>query len=257
MRDYPRRHPDRDPRSLLPRQRHRLDPRARPRPRHPARGQLHLLPQAEGTSPQPREERGTPRARSRSRWRRSGWAPPPRRARRNRKPASSATRTSSTSRPTACRPRRRSSSPVGERLGHQRRRVHRALQELRRQAAHQRSDLQACRRAASSASSAPNGAGKTTLFRMITGQETPDGGQIQVGESVKLGYVDQSRDKLDGKKNVWEEISDGQGHHLSRQARDQLARLHRRLQLQGRRPAEEGGPALRRRAQPRAPRQDA
>ena len=56
----------------------------------------------------------------------------------------------------------------------------------------------------------PNGAGKTTLFRMITGQETPDGGKIQVGESVKLGYVDQSRDKLDGKKNVWEEISDGQ-----------------------------------------------
>ena len=56
----------------------------------------------------------------------------------------------------------------------------------------------------------PNGAGKTTLFRMITGQETPDDGKIQVGESVKLGYVDQSRDKLDGKKNVWEEISDGQ-----------------------------------------------
>ena len=56
----------------------------------------------------------------------------------------------------------------------------------------------------------PNGAGKTTLFRMITGQEKPDNGKIEVGESVKLGYVDQSRDKLDGKKNVWEEISDGQ-----------------------------------------------
>ncbi len=56
----------------------------------------------------------------------------------------------------------------------------------------------------------PNGAGKTTLFRMITGQEQPDDGKIAVGESVKLGYVDQSRDKLDGKKNVWEEISDGQ-----------------------------------------------
>ena len=56
----------------------------------------------------------------------------------------------------------------------------------------------------------PNGAGKTTLFRMITGQETPDAGSIQVGDSVHLGYVDQSRDKLDGKKNVWEEISDGQ-----------------------------------------------
>jgi ATP-binding cassette ChvD family protein len=55
----------------------------------------------------------------------------------------------------------------------------------------------------------PNGAGKTTLFRMITAQETPDTGTIQVGESVQLGYVDQSRDSLDGKKSVWEEISGG------------------------------------------------
>ena len=55
----------------------------------------------------------------------------------------------------------------------------------------------------------PNGAGKTTLFRMITGQEKPDAGTITVGDSVKLGYVDQSRDTLDGKKNVWEEISEG------------------------------------------------
>ena len=55
----------------------------------------------------------------------------------------------------------------------------------------------------------PNGAGKTTLFRMITGQEKPDAGSIKIGELVQLGYVDQSRDALDGKKNVWEEISDG------------------------------------------------
>jgi ATP-binding cassette ChvD family protein len=55
----------------------------------------------------------------------------------------------------------------------------------------------------------PNGAGKTTLFRMITEQETPDKGTITVGESVHLGYVDQSRDDLDGNKNVWEEISGG------------------------------------------------
>jgi ATP-binding cassette ChvD family protein len=54
-----------------------------------------------------------------------------------------------------------------------------------------------------------NGAGKTTLFRMITGQEKPDTGTITVGESVQLGYVDQSRDDLDGKKTVWEEISGG------------------------------------------------
>ncbi|SPP93640.1 fused putative transporter subunits of ABC superfamily: ATP-binding components [Bradyrhizobium vignae] len=54
-----------------------------------------------------------------------------------------------------------------------------------------------------------NGAGKTTLFRMITGQEQPDSGTITIGETVHLGYVDQSRDALDGKKTVWEEISGG------------------------------------------------
>ena len=55
----------------------------------------------------------------------------------------------------------------------------------------------------------PHGAGTTTLFRMITGQETPDKGTINLGDSVRLGYVDQSRDSLDGKKTVWEEISEG------------------------------------------------
>src|ERR1700716_3421087 len=53
----------------------------------------------------------------------------------------------------------------------------------------------------------PNGAGKTTLFRMITGQEKPDRGDIEIGESVQLGYVDQSRDALNDKATVWEEIS--------------------------------------------------
>jgi energy-dependent translational throttle protein EttA len=55
----------------------------------------------------------------------------------------------------------------------------------------------------------PNGAGKTTLFRMITGQEQPDGGTLRVGESVSLAYVDQSRDALDPAKTVWQEISGG------------------------------------------------
>jgi len=55
----------------------------------------------------------------------------------------------------------------------------------------------------------PNGAGKTTLFRMITGQEQPDSGTFTVGETVELGYVDQSRDALDPNKTVWEEVSDG------------------------------------------------
>jgi len=55
----------------------------------------------------------------------------------------------------------------------------------------------------------PNGAGKTTLFRMLAGQEQPDGGEIRVGPTVQLAYVDQSRDSLDGNKTVWEEISGG------------------------------------------------
>jgi ATP-binding cassette ChvD family protein len=55
----------------------------------------------------------------------------------------------------------------------------------------------------------PNGAGKSTLFKLITGQEKPDSGEIAIGETVRLGYVDQSRDHLDPAKNVWEEISDG------------------------------------------------
>ena len=103
----------------------------------------------------------------------------------------------------------------------------------------------------------PNGAGKTTLFRMITKQETPDKGTITVGESVHLGYVDQSRD--DARRQ-----EDGVGGDLrrqrddpARQARGQLARLLLVVQLQGRRPAEEGRRAVRRRAQPRASGQDA
>ena len=56
----------------------------------------------------------------------------------------------------------------------------------------------------------PNGAGKTTLFRMITGQETPDSGTIRLGETVKLAYVDQSRDVLDPNKTIWEVISEGE-----------------------------------------------
>ncbi|MDG6094270.1 energy-dependent translational throttle protein EttA [Acetobacter sp. AN02] len=55
----------------------------------------------------------------------------------------------------------------------------------------------------------PNGAGKSTLFRMITGQEKPDNGTLTIGDTVELGYVDQSRDSLDDSKNVWEEISGG------------------------------------------------
>ena len=56
----------------------------------------------------------------------------------------------------------------------------------------------------------PNGAGKTTLFRMLTGQDTPDDGQFRIGDTVKLGYIDQSRDALVAASTVWQEISEGQ-----------------------------------------------
>jgi ATPase subunit of ABC transporter with duplicated ATPase domains len=56
----------------------------------------------------------------------------------------------------------------------------------------------------------PNGAGKTTLFRMITGQEQPDSGALRIGDTVKLGYVDQSRDSLNADRTVWQEISNGE-----------------------------------------------
>ena len=76
----------------------------------------------------------------------------------------------------------------------------------------------------------PNGAGKTTLFRMITGQEKPDSGTIRIGETVKLSYVDQSRDVLDPGKNIWEVISGGQEQvelgHLKMNSRAYVGRFN-------------------------------
>ena len=103
----------------------------------------------------------------------------------------------------------------------------------------------------------PNGAGKTTLFRMIVGEDKPDNGDIRVGDTVKLGYVDQSRDTLDGKKNGVRGDLRRQRRHQARQSRSAEPGLCRLVQLQGTRPAEEGRPAFRRRAQPHSPRQDA
>ena len=77
----------------------------------------------------------------------------------------------------------------------------------------------------------PNGAGKTTLFRMITGQEKPDGGEIRIGPSVQLAYVDQSRQSLTDSNTVWQEISGGLELIQRRQLRNILARLCRPLQL--------------------------
>ena len=103
----------------------------------------------------------------------------------------------------------------------------------------------------------PNGAGKTTLFRMITGQEQPDGGTLRLGETVQVGYVDQSRDALDADKTVWEEITGGDDEVELGKRDGRLARLRVVVQLQGARSAAQGRRAVGRRAQPRAPREAA
>ena len=103
----------------------------------------------------------------------------------------------------------------------------------------------------------PNGAGKTTLFRMLTGQEKPDGGTLKIGSTVQIGYVDQSRDALNPNKNVWEEISGGTDIIEFGKTKINSPRLYRRLRLQRWRPAEKSRPAIGRRTQPRASGQDA
>ena len=100
----------------------------------------------------------------------------------------------------------------------------------------------------------PNGVGKTTLFKMINGEEKPDSGELIVGQTVKLSYVDQSRGGIDPQQ---ERLGGRLGRprlHQGRQLRDELTRLRRVVRLQGPRPAEEGRRAVRWRAQPAQPR---
>ena len=103
-----------------------------------------------------------------------------------------------------------------------------------------------CRAPASSASIGPNGVGKTTLFRMITGEEKPDEGELKVGQTVKISYVDQSRGGIDPNKNVWEVVSDGLDFIKVANFEMNSPRLRRVVRLQGPRPAEEGRRPVRR-----------
>ena len=101
----------------------------------------------------------------------------------------------------------------------------------------------------------PNGAGKTTLFRMITGQEKPDAGTLKIGETVKIGYVDQSREALDAKKTVFEEITGGHD-EIELGKRKVASRAYVSwFNFKGADATAEGGQPVRRRAQPRASRQ--
>ena len=101
----------------------------------------------------------------------------------------------------------------------------------------------------------PNGAGKTTLFRMLVGQEAPDAGTIDIGETVAMSYVDQSRDELRADRTVFEEITDGV-EVVKAGTREVPARAYvQQLQLPRHRSAEARRDALGRRAQPRPPRE--
>ena len=225
------------PRSLLPRQRRRLDPRARPRQGAPVRGQLLLLARAEAGAPRARGEDGVgapAHARPRAR---VGAHEPTRAAgevegaphglreaarRRARRQGSTASR---------------STSPPGPRLGD--------LVVEAEDVAKGFGDRLLVEDLTFSLPPGgivgvigPNGAGKTTLFRMIAGEEQPDGGELRVGDTVQLAYVDQSRGGLDPQNTVWKEISGGHDIDRARQARGELAAVRVVVQLPRRRPAE-------------------
>jgi sulfate-transporting ATPase len=103
----------------------------------------------------------------------------------------------------------------------------------------------------------PNGAGKTTLFKMITDKEKPDSGTFTVGDTVKLGYIDQSRDSLDDKKTVWEEISGGNEEiYLGKKLVKSRAYCSS-FNFKGSDQQKKVGMLIGRRTQPPAPRQDA
>ena len=200
----------RHPRPLLPRQRRRLDPRARPRQGHPLRGQLLQLARAEADPPGPGRALGKgPRADDR---RRAGMGRTNPKGKRTKSKARLARYEELIAEDRNIKldevqihipPGPRLGTKVltatdlskgfGERL---------LIEDLS-------FDLP---RAGIVGVIGANGAGKTTLFRMITGQEQPDSGTLELGDTVELAYVDQSRDSLNPEKTVWEEISEGYEH---------------------------------------------
>ena len=211
----------RHPRSLLPRQRRRLDPRARPRRRDPLGGELLVVARAEAEAA--RSEEKTESARQRTLARELEWVRASPRARQ----AKSKARLAAYDELLAEEQQKREDTiviaiPPGPHLG-----------DVVVEAEHLRKaygdnvlieDLNfSLPRGGIVGVIGANGAGKTTLFRMIVGQEKPDGGTLRIGETVKLAYVDQSRDSLDGDKTAFQEIARGPSSWRSASARSRPA----------------------------------
>ena len=206
---YPGTDPGRHPRPVLPRQRRRVDPRTRPRPGLPVRGQLLHLPGEEGRAAAGRRARRTRSCRSGCATSWTGCARTPRgrqakskaRLQRYEEMAAEAEKTRKLD-------FEEIQIPPGPRLGN-----------VVVEASHLDKgfdgellikDLSfSLPRGGIVGVIGPNGVGKTTLFKMIVGQEKPDSGELRVGETVKISYVDQSRGGLDPAKNVWQVVSDG------------------------------------------------
>ena len=195
-------------RSLLPRQRRRLDSRARPRLRHSVRGQLHVVARAEALAACPSKRRPSRRGSARCSASSSGCAWRRARDRRRTRRACRSTRRWSQQETAEKILQHEIVIPPPPRLGNDvvtARDVKKAFGDKVLLDGFS-FDLP---RGGIVGIIGPNGAGKTTLFRMIVGQETPDSGTLKVGETVQIAYSDQSR-TLDGEKSAWQEISGGQ-----------------------------------------------
>jgi ABC-type nitrate/sulfonate/bicarbonate transport system ATPase subunit len=199
--------PDRDPRPLFPRRHHRLDPGTRSRPGHSLRGQLFLVAGTEGQAlaQEAREDRAKQKVLERElEWIRAGakarQAKQKARINAYEEMASKSEREKITSAQIII--------PNGPRLGGKVIEVEGLTKAYGDKLLIENLSF-ALPPGGIVGVIGPNGAGKSTLFRMLTGQEKPDAGTITFGDTVKLAYVDQSRDALDAGKTVWEEISDG------------------------------------------------